>query len=421
MARRFPASDATERVDLDCLRAVEAVRAWIETRDYAGFEPYDLLNSPFLQSRALRSNWIAPWFIQAGRRFGGSSLRRWLKVPNSKNPKALALCIIAYCDLYRLGIAGSEQLRQLKEELRNLRSPGEAYFCWGYDWDFVSFRGTKLPKFSANSIATCFVADGLLDIAETVGDPDALAMAQAAGEFIVRRLNRSVDSPRETCFSYTPDDHTRIYNSSALAGALLARLSTIADWKKGRELAERSMRYIAQQQLPDGSWRYGASRMQNWIDGFHTGYNLCALSRYQRYAGDPSFEANLERGYEFYKKNLIREDGAAKYLDRRIFPIDIHACSQAILTFCEFHERDPEALSWAKKTAHWTLKNMRAGDGSFFYQRHRRWTDRTPYMRWGQAWMFAALARLCKVLSGRTPGAIENSTMKQAFASRSGS
>ena len=399
---RFSASDARERVDQHCLAAVEALRAWIEARDYAGFEPYDLLNSPILQSRALRSNWIAPWFIQAGRRFGGSSLRRWLKVPRSKNPKALALCMNAYCNLHGLGIGCGEQLHRLKEELRHLRSPGEAFFCWGYDWDFVSFRGTKLPKFSANSIATCFVANALLDMAEVVGDGDALAMAQAAGEFIVSRLNRSVDSPREICFSYTPDDHTRIYNSSALAGALLARLSTIADWKKGRELAERSMRYITQQQLPDGAWRYGASRMQKWIDGFHTGYNLCALSLYQRYTGDASFEANLERGYKFYKQNLIREDGAAKYLDRRVFPIDIHACSQAILTFCELQKRDPEALSLAQKTAHWTLRNMHSGDGSFFYQRHRTWTDRTPYMRWGQAWMFAALARLCKVLSGKT-------------------
>jgi hypothetical protein len=40
------------------------------------------------------------------------------------------------------------------------------------------------------------------------------------------------------------------------------------------------------------------------------------------------------------------------------------------------------------------MKNMRSPDGSFFYQRHRLATNRTPYMRWGQAWMFRALARL---------------------------
>jgi hypothetical protein len=48
----------------------------------------------------------------------------------------------------------------------------------------------------------------------------------------------------------------------------------------------------------------------------------------------------------------------------------------------------------AWKTFHWTLGNMAAPDGSFYYQRHRLWTNRTPYMRWGQAWMLRALARL---------------------------
>jgi hypothetical protein len=43
---------------------------------------------------------------------------------------------------------------------------------------------------------------------------------------------------------------------------------------------------------------------------------------------------------------------------------------------------------------HWTIKNMAAPDGSFYYQRHRLWTNRASYMRWGQAWMFRALTRL---------------------------
>jgi len=402
------------------LQALQRLRAWIEERDYSGFEPYDLLNSPYLQSKVLRSKWIAPWFIQAGRRFGGSSLRRWLKIPRSKNPKALALCMSAYCDLLGLGISCEQQLHRLKDELLDLRSPGEGLFCWGYDWDFVSFRGTRLPKFSPNSIATCFVANALLDVADVLGDTDALATAQSAGEFIITRLNRAVDSPHEVCFSYTPNDATRIYNSSALAGALLARLSTTRDWPKGSEVAQCSMRYIAGQQSSNGSWTYGASPVQNWIDGFHTGYNLCALSSYQRYTGDPSFEANLERGYWFYKQNLIREDGAAKHLDRRVYPIDIHACSQAILTFCEFQERDPQALSWAQNTAHWALQNMRSKDGSFFYQRHRTWADRTPYMRWGQAWMLMALARLSKVLSRTRLERSRTTAIEQSFAMRTG-
>ena len=31
--------------------ALEALRSWIETRQFAGYEPFDLLNSPYLSGR----------------------------------------------------------------------------------------------------------------------------------------------------------------------------------------------------------------------------------------------------------------------------------------------------------------------------------------------------------------------------------
>ncbi len=242
----------------------------------------------------------------------------------------------------------------------------------------------------------------VLDMAEVFGDLEADAMAKSAGQFMVQRLNRSVDTKERICFSYSPSDRTRIYNSSALAGALLARLADADHEVEYLSLARRSMRYLADQQRPDGSWTYGADRVQNWIDGFHTGYNLCALLEYRRGTGDASFDSNIDRGYEFYKRSFFCEDGTPKYFHDRAFPIDIHSCAQAILTFCAFRQCDPEAFALARRTAYWTIQNMRSPEGTFFYQRHRLRTDRTPYMRWGQAWMFRALARLQAVLASES-------------------
>jgi hypothetical protein len=175
------------------------------------------------------------------------------------------------------------------------------------------------------------------------------------------------------------------------------------------------MRYLAAQQRNDGSWTYGANRVQNWIDSFHSGYNLCALLEYSRVSGDASFDPYIARGYEFYKRSFFCKDGAPKYFHDRAFPIDIHSCAQAILTFCAFRERDPEALSLARRTADWTIQNMRSLDGSFFYQRHRLRTDRTPYMRWGQAWMFRALARLEAVLVSATRNGMCSANLSAAL------
>jgi hypothetical protein len=373
-----------------------ALQHWVERRNYAGYEPFDLLNSSLLQGRWAPRGPFAIFFIQFGKRFAGLRLRRWLRVPESRNPKALGLFLSAYCDLARCGYDTRPAIAFLKSDLKRLRSPNESEYCWGYDWDYVS-RAGRMPAFSANCIATCFCARALLDLAEVFGDAEAWDMAQSAGRFLVTRLNRPVDTPDSLCFSYTPRDRMQVYNASVLTGALLASLAA-RDSEYSR-MARRAMNYLVVAQQPDGAWYYGPALRHRWIDGFHTGYNLGALLSYRRSTGDGSFDHAIKLGYQYYVYHFFRGDGTPKYFHNSVYPIDIHSCSQAILTFCDFAEEDELARRRALKVTHWTLEHMRGHDGEFFFQTHRFWTNRMPYMRWGQAWMFHALARLqCQYL-----------------------
>ena len=372
-------------------RSLLALQNWVEQRDYAGHEPFDILSSPLLRGRWSRSWPLAIVFIQFGKRFAGLRLRRWLQVPPSKNPKAVGLFLSAYCDLARCGDDTRRAAAYLKSELKRLRSPNEPEYCWGYDWDFVS-RGGRMPAWSPNCIATCFCAHALLDMAEVFGDAEARDMAQSAGRFLITRLNRSVDTPEFLCLSYTPRDHMKVYNASVHAGALLARLAPRDS--EYAQIARRTMNYLVAGQQPNGAWYYGPALVHRWIDGFHTAYNLGALLTYQRSTGDTTFDDAIRLGYEYYVSNFFRPDGAPKYFHNSVYPIDIHSCSQAILTFCDFAERDRHARERAFNVARWTLEHMRGAVGTFFFQSHRFWTNRTAYMRWGQAWMLHALARL---------------------------
>jgi hypothetical protein len=162
------------------------------------------------------------------------------------------------------------------------------------------------------------------------------------------------------------------------------------------------MHYLADAQQGSGAWAYGEGRMQQWVDGFHTGYNLSALLTYCRFTGDHSFDSIVARGYQYYVQNFFREDGAPKYFNNAVYPIDIHSCTQAMLTFCDFWNEDASAPQRAVNMAEWTIRNMALPDGSFCYQKHALWTNRTPYMRWGQAWTFRSMARLALQLKTRT-------------------
>ena len=50
----------------------------------------------------------------------------------------------------------------------------------------------------------------------------------------------------------------------------------------------------------------------------------------------------------------------------------------------------------ANRVARWVLENMWDDRGFFWYQQSGRFTNHICYMRWTQAWMYCALAKLIK-------------------------
>ena len=153
----------TQSESSELVQAIRALRTWIESRHFAGYDPYDLLNSPYLSATWARKAPLGLLLIQSGKRFGGLQFRRFLEIPPGLNPKALGLCLSAYCDLAQIGYDVSAETAWLKTELIRLRSPREPEYCWGYDWDYVSLRGTRMPAFTPNSIASYFCATAMMD------------------------------------------------------------------------------------------------------------------------------------------------------------------------------------------------------------------------------------------------------------------
>jgi hypothetical protein len=109
---------------------------------------------------------------------------------------------------------------------------------------------------------------------------------------------------------------------------------------------------------------------------------------------DAAITQALQRGYEFWRERFFLADGWPKYYHDSLYPADAHAAATAIITLLELQGLDRSALPLAEKIATWTIRNLRDRRGFFYYQRRRFFTIHTPYMRWTQAWMLYALARL---------------------------
>ncbi len=377
--------------------AYDELFSWCREHDFAGHDPFDALNSrifqatPLAQSRNARLIWT-----QLVKR-SPSDFRALARVPAERNAKGIALFALAQIANYRRVKTeeSAVQVRDFVSGLLSMKLEGYSGACWGYNFDWQS-RKFFAPRDTPTIVPTAFAARALIEAGQDLQDlRDLQDTVRSVCDFIIRDLPRTVDNKDELCFSYAPKTDTRIFNASLLAAEVLASVGKSMGDQELFELAERATRYVVNNQRADGSWFYGTDPNQGWIDNFHTAYLLFSLKRIIDVSSFGSeFQPALERGYEFWKNNFFLAEGWPKYYHDDPYPADAHAAASAIVTLLECMPLDDDAATLARKIAAWTIQNLRDSRGFFYYQRRRFYTVRKPYMRWTQAWMLYALARL---------------------------
>lgn len=371
--------------------------AWCGERDFAGYDPFDALNSrvfqltPLNHSRTARLIWT-----QAIKRFP-LNLRLLTGIPRQQNSKGLALFALASLANYRR-VKTSEAETESRAHLEALwrsRIQGYSGAAWGYNFAWQS-RNFFAPQGTPMIVPTAFAARALIEGHQTFGDESYLKMARSSCDFILSDLNRTIDTEDEICFSYSPSDSTEIFNASLLAAETLASIGALTGEAAFCALAIRAARYAINRQGGDGSWAYGTKAGQHWIDNFHSAYVLLSLRRIEKSCAGAGAELNdaLKRGYTFWRERFFLADGWPKYYHDSLYPADAHAAATAIITLLEFRTADSGALPLAETIAAWTISHLRDARGFFYYQRRRFYTVHTPYMRWTEGWMLYALARL---------------------------
>jgi hypothetical protein len=263
---------------------------------------------------------------------------------------------------------------------------------WGYPFPWAN-RDFHAPAGTPSSVVTAFVGHALLDAAEGFGWAEARGYAAEAGEFLRGALNRIPGPAGTFCFSYTPLDRRGVHNANLLAASLLARLgSSSAD----QTLLDESLlaaRFTAAAQAPDGSWPYGITGRNSWVDSFHTGYTLVALAEVGAAIGTGEFDDAIERGLAYWRRSVLVGPAVA-FFPGRAYPVDLHAVAHAMVMLARLRELVPDAPEVAGRLADWSLEEMRDPSGYFYYQRHRYWRNRVGYIRWIQAWVLLGLAEL---------------------------
>jgi hypothetical protein len=377
----------------DVISLNEQLLGAIRAHDFAGYDPFDSLNSRLLQATPFRRNaWVRLAWLQLGKR-SPINFRPLLLVPQKRNPKGVGLFIAGLIDDYRRtgDCSYLQEAKTLGEWLLSQRSdPGKwGHSCWGYHFDWQA-RAFYVPAGKPNIITTCYVARSLYDLGVESGEGRFIEVALDAARFIAENL--FTESGGRCFYAYIPGETAFVHNASLWGAAWCVFAATYSGDQSLVDQALMVVRQSVKEQASDGSWVYGARSHHQFIDGFHTGYKLEALCLVRDALKTDEFDECIRKGYRYYCNTFFEADGTARYYSNSIYPIDMHSFAQAIFTLLKVGGQ-PSDVELCEKVVRRAVELLYLPKrNQFIYQKGRWLTNRINYARWTQAWAYSSLA-----------------------------
>lgn len=379
--------------------SLDAVERWVEAHGYMAYEPFDGLSSPL--RRFTRGSLLADRLLMQAVRQSPINLRPLVGIKPLPSTKGRGYMTSGYLTRYRQ----TGDRSYLDRAIANLdwliahKSPKFQEYSWANHFDFAG-RGGGYSKDESIIVWTSLIGYAFIEAFEATQDQRFLDVAESACRWILQLPRERTASG--ACLSYYAPAQSSIHNANMLGAAMLARTWQHARVQEYVDVAAEAMRYTCSRQLPDGAWWYAEAERYHWIDNFHTGYNLDSIRYYCAATGDDTFRPAMVKGLEYYAAHFLREDGCPKYYHNRTQPIDSQCAAQSVETLAEFADLDARYLTLAGRVAEWTIDNMQARDGHFYYRAYPVLKAKAPMLHWAQATMYKAWALLLARLAGST-------------------
>lgn len=372
--------------------------AYARMRDYTGWDYGDGMSSKLLGW--LPDNKWLNLIVQEIAKRPPINLRPLLLIEQRRNYKGTALFAMAnlntakFLDIIGADTVGSHSAVDYERESHRLnkwlisnRSVGFNGFCGGHKHSIQHLNSRGHPN-DPDIVSTSFAVKSLLSAVSL--DPMYPTIARTAADFVVRDLNyREVtDGARIDYHLNHPTDSFTI-NAGAMGARLFTDLYAHFGDESYQRRAQHILDHVAALQTDLGGWTYRdppkASHLS--MDNHHNGFIIEAFLRYHDVVDSNRYAETVNRSLAFYRETLFDPSGAPNWDETRTYPRDIHASAQGILVFTQIGD-----LDFAHRILTWTLDNLYAQSGRFYYRKHRFYTTRITLMRWCQAWMAYAMS-----------------------------
>jgi hypothetical protein len=392
----------------EALQVALAQAAWLRANGPTSWDQYDFWANPIgrrAKATYYRHEWLglptAAPFVLLDNALPGSRrfFRHRQRFPIADAHYAmgfLALAVAHSPDWLRSALAFIEAL--VME-----RCASEPEFCWGYPFDWETCFGTW-PAGTPLITTTPYAYEAFEAAHEATGNPQYLAIMESIARFAQTRIAATEVALGIKASAYSPHDQRRVVNASAYRGFLLAAAGSRfcrADWLTE---ARATLAFVLWSQQRDGSWLYAMDGKDAFVDNFHTCFVLKNLFKAWRVLGDPELRAAVDRGYGFYKSHLLDEQGLpvpfARAQRLTLQRRELYDYAEGINLGLLLVDEDGDASAITTAMISDVLARWVMADGHFVTRETVFGRNTIPYLRWGQAQVFHALARVARAGAG---------------------
>jgi hypothetical protein len=286
------------------------------------------------------------------------------------------------------------------EVLKETRCEGYSNYCWGYPFNWETRHGV-LREGTPLITTVPYAYEAFLQVYQIDGDRKWFEIMRSIAEHAFRDYPEVATSPNASSCSYipNPDGPFGVINASAYRGFLLTRAAVDFSDSEYEKAAIRNVNFVLESQNADGSWYYSTDGARDFVDHFHTCFVLKALAKVEALTGNQACTDAIQRGVEYYTKNLFDDEGLPKPFSRRprmtVYRHELYDYAECINIAVLLKGRFP-----ALDSIHARLINLdgwHKPDGSFRSRQLLVGWDNVPMHRWAQAQMFRSLCfSLCQ-------------------------
>lgn len=399
VAHRTPEVD---QLQATILRFVEWLDGYGETSyDHQSFfvsKPGRAAKALYYKRRLLGTLAVAPMiaaeaFVPSARRFFWKRQR----LPIADAHYAMGFALLSELTDER---SYYERAVHFLEVLKETRCARYRHYGWGYPFDWETKNGTM--REGTPLITTVpYAYEAFLAVYEIDKNPEWRDIMQSIATHALEDYHDVATSAKASSCSYNPEPHDPcgVINASAYRAFLLTRAGIDFSDSNYRAAADRNLNFVIESQNADGSWFYAVDGHRDFIDHFHTCFVLKALAKIEALTGSSECTRAIERGVDYYVKNLFDERGLPKPFSRRprltVYRHELYDYAECVNLAVLLRGRFP-ALDERLASVIDDLGNWQKPDGSFRSRKLLLGWDNTPMHRWAQSQMFRSLCLLVR-------------------------